>query len=111
MSLVARVAILKLIMGVVKINTHSEQRISWRINGKHAFHTLTKTPTPAQNNRKGWTLATHGSKCRQYVYSLQHENLLMFSSTYIVFIDDYYFRNSQHTMHSSKPPYISLIET
>ena len=36
MSLVARVAIFKLIMGMVKINKHSEQRISWRINGKHA---------------------------------------------------------------------------
>ena len=34
MSLVAIVAILKLIMGMVKINKHSEKRISWRINGK-----------------------------------------------------------------------------
>ena len=92
MSLVARVAILKLIMGMVKINKHSEQRIAWRINGKHAalswknsltewLHSpLSPLPTPAQNNRKGWTLATHGSKCRRYVYSLQHENLLLFSS-------------------------------
>ena len=38
MSLVARAAILKLIMGngYGKINKQSEQRISWRINGKHA---------------------------------------------------------------------------
>ena len=36
MSLVARVAILELIMGMVKVNKHSEQRISWRMNGKHA---------------------------------------------------------------------------
>ena len=36
MSLVARVAILELIMGMVKIKKHSEQRISWRMNGKHA---------------------------------------------------------------------------
>ena len=36
MSLVARVAISKLIMGIVKVNKHSGQRITWRIDGKHA---------------------------------------------------------------------------
>ena len=36
MSLVARVAILELIMAMVKIKKHSGQRISLRMNGKHA---------------------------------------------------------------------------
>ena len=49
-----------------------------KLEGLHS--PLSPLPTPAQNNRKDWALATHGSKCRQYVYSLQHENLLMFSS-------------------------------
>ena len=91
MSLVARVAILKLIMGMVKINKHSEQRISWRINGKHAAlswknrrdcipHSRLSPHLRKTTGRAGpWQLMA-ANVGDMYVYSLQHENLLLFSS-------------------------------
>ena len=87
MSLVTRAVILKLIMGMVRINKHSEQRISWRINGKHAAlswknrrdcipHSRLSPHLRKTTGRAGpWQLmaANVGN-------SLRHENLLIFSS-------------------------------
>ena len=109
MSLVARVAILKLIMGMVKINKHSEQRISWRINGKHAAlswknrrdcipHSRLSPHLRKTTGRAGpWQLMA-ANVGDMYI----HCNMKIYCCFLLYcFIDDYYFRNSQHTIHSS----------
>ena len=91
MSLVARVAISNLIMGIVKVNKHSGQRISWQIDGKHAAlswknrrdcipHSPLSPHLRKTTGRAGpWQLMA-ANVGDMYIYSLQHENLLLFSS-------------------------------